>query len=270
LHIEQTIEKLNAMKLGAIVSAYLEQHKNPTIASLSFDERLSLLVEAEYLARENRKLSRLLGDAQFRISIACIEEIDYTQKRNIDKAQIHQLASCRFVKEHHNIIITGPTGVGKTYVACALGQQACRKGYRVIYKRVPRLLEELYLAHADGSYPRFLAKIAKADILILDDWAIAPLKETQRHDVLEIVEDRENLRSTIVTSQLPVANWHDHIGDPTIADAILDRLVHNAFTVTIKGPSQRKEKAKKITAKKQTRFAPIIMREGGDQFPWNK
>lgn len=241
---EQTIEKLCAMRLNAMADELVEQRKNPKIANLAFDERLAMLVDAEHLARDNRRLQRLLTDAKLRINSACVEEIDYAQKRGLEKSLIHQLAACRWINEHQHIIVTGPTGVGKTYVACALAQQACRRGYRVLYKRLPRLLEEMTIAHLDGSYPRLLAKLARADVLLLDDWAIAPLNENQRRDLLEIIEDREDIHSTIITSQLPVKKWHDHIGDPTIADAILDRVVHNAYNIDLAGPSQRKEKAK--------------------------
>jgi DNA replication protein DnaC len=156
---------------------------------------------------------------------------------------MRQLATCRWVDEHHNILITGPTGVGKTYLACALAQQACRKGYRTFYRRLARLFEELTLVRADGSYPKLLAKLARADVLVLDDWGIGTLKDAQRHDLLEVMEDRDALRSTVITSQLPRDGWHDYLGDPTVADAVLDRLVHNAYTITLKGPSRRKERA---------------------------
>ena len=154
-------------------------------------------------------------------------------------ALIRQLATCRWVAEHQNVIITGATGIGKTYLACALAQQACRLGYRVVYRRVPRLLEELALAHADGSYTRLLARLARVDVLVLDDWGLAPLSDQERRDMLEVVEDRDGTRSTIITSQLPVANWHDHLGDPTVADAICDRVLNRTHRLSIKGPSKR-------------------------------
>jgi DNA replication protein DnaC len=245
MFIEQTLDKLKAMHLGAMAEAFLEQQQNTKIDKLSFDERFSMIVEAEYLTRDNRKLTRLLTEAKLRIKEACVEDIDYAAHRELDKNQILKLASCRFIEEHLHIIITGPTGVGKTYLACALTQKACRKGYRAIYKRVPRLLEELTLSHADGSYPKLLAKLARINVLILDDWGLAPLSETGRHDILEIIEDREGARSTIITSQVPVAKWHDQIGDPTIADAILDRIVHHAYNINLKGPSRRKERKAK-------------------------
>lgn len=237
-----TLEKLYTMRLSPMAEAWLQQQKDPSLASLSFDERFAMLVDIEFLARENKRLQRLLAAAKLRLKNACVEDIDYPPRRKLDKATIRQLASCQWIQNHLNVIITGATGTGKSYIACALANQACRKNHRTLYRRMPRLLDELALARADGSYPKLLAKIARHDLLILDDWGMRPLKDTQRHDVLEILEDRYDVRSTLVTSQIPKEKWHDHIGDPTVADAILDRLVHNAYTLDIKGPSRRKEK----------------------------
>ncbi|HKR36017.1 MAG TPA: IS21-like element helper ATPase IstB [Steroidobacteraceae bacterium] len=240
---EPTIEKLRALKLYTMTTAWVAQRSDPSMAELSFDERLALLVDAETLARENKRLQKLLHDAKLRIPSACMEDVDLSPKRDIDKPLFRELATGRFISEHSNVLITGMTGVGKSYLACALGQLACRKGSRVAYKRVPRLFEELGLAHADGTYVRLLARLAKVDVLILDDWGLAPMSDQQRRDILEILEDRHGARSTIVTSQIPVENWHDYIAHPTIADAVLDRLVHNAHKIRMKGPSRRKEKA---------------------------
>jgi len=242
---EPTAERLRAMRLGAMADAYLVQQHNPKIAALGFDERLAMIVDAELLFRDNRKLTSRLKEAKLRLGDACIEDIDYPPKRELDKAQIRQLATCRWVDEHHNILVTGPTGVGKTYVACALAQQACRKGYRTIYRRLARLLDELTLARADGSYARLLAKLARIDVLVLDDWGICAIKDVHRQDLLEVFEDRDGLRSTVITSQLPRDRWHDYLGDPTVADAVLDRIVHRAYTITLKGPSRRKERTTK-------------------------
>ena len=175
-----------------------------------------------------------------RIPNACIEDIDYVPKRELDRAVIRQLGTCAWILSHANVIITGATGTGKSYVACALAQQACRSGYRALYRRMPRLVEELTLAHADGTYTRLLGRLAKADVLVLDDWGLAPLRDQERRDMLEIVEDRHGARAPIVTSQLPVENWHDYVGDPTIADALLDRVVHTAHRIKLKGPTGRK------------------------------
>jgi DNA replication protein DnaC len=239
---EQTFEKLKALKLTAIAEAWAAQQKTPDMAKVSFDERLGLLIDAEWLYRENVRLGRCLREAKLRIGNACIEEIDYTAKRELDKSVVRQLATCRWVAEYQNVAITGMTGTGKTYLACALAQQACRKGYRAIYRRAPRLFDELALAHADGSYTRLLQRFAKVDVLVLDDWGLAPPIESERRDLLEILEDRYGNRSTIMTSQLPTAKWHDHLGEPTIADAVCDRILHNAHRLVLKGPSRRKEK----------------------------
>jgi DNA replication protein DnaC len=238
---EPTLDKLRAMRLGAFADAWQEQQKNPELASLVFDERLAMLVDAEWLDRWNKRLARNLREARLRIHDACIEEIDYAANRKLDKAVIRGLTSCNWVRENQNVVITGKTGTGKSYLACALAQQACRKGYRSLYRRVPRLFEEILLARAEGSYPRWLAKIARIDILILDDWGLAPLREGDRLDLLEIMEDRYGNRSTILTSQLPVSKWHDQVGDPTIADAFCDRLLHNAHRIALSGPSRRKD-----------------------------
>jgi DNA replication protein DnaC len=242
---ESTLEKLRTLRLDAMAEAYREQLKDSKLSGIGFDERLAMLVDAEELYRDNRRLTRRLREAKLRLGQACLEDIDYAPKRELDRAKIRQLASCRWIEEHHNIIVSGATGVGKTFIACALAQQACRKGYRVIYRRVPRLFEELNLARADGSYANLLSKIARMDVLVLDDWGIAPVRETQRHDLLEIMEDRDGMRSTVITSQLPKEKWHEYIGDPTVADAVLDRIVHKAYTMTLKGPSRRKEKSQK-------------------------
>jgi DNA replication protein DnaC len=237
---EPTIEKLKALKLTVFAEAWLAQQKDPEMMKLSFDERLGMLVDAEWLHRENARLERCLKEAKLRISSACVEDIDYPTKRELDKSVVRQLATCRWVAEHQNVAVTGMTGTGKTYVACALAQQACRKGYRAIYRRASRLFEELTLAHADGTYGRLLQRFAKIDILIIDDWGLAPPKDTERRDLLEILEDRYGNRSTIITSQLPTTKWHDHLGDPTIADAVCDRVLHNAHRLVLKGPSRRK------------------------------
>src|SRR4051794_245395 len=237
---EPTIEKLHGMRLGTMAEAWLKQRAEPKINELDFDSRFGLLVDAEHLARDNKRLARVLRAAKLRIPGACIEDIDFAPKRDLDRAAVRQLGTCTWIASHANVIITGATGTGKSYLACALAQQACRSGYRVAYRRMPRLIEELTLAHADGTYTRLLGRLAKVDVLVLDDWGIAPLRDQERRDMLEIVEDRHGARATIITSQLPVENWHDYVGDPTIADALLDRVVHTAHRIKLKGPTRRK------------------------------
>jgi DNA replication protein DnaC len=239
---EPTLEKLQSLRFDGMAAAWSEQrHKHGDLASLSFEERFGLLVDAEWLHRQNKRLSRYLAEAKLRLSQACIEDIDYSARRQLDKAQIRSLATCRWIEEHHNVIVTGATGVGKTFIACALAQQACRKGYRALYRRASRLFDELALAQADGSYARLLSRIARTDVFVLDDLGLVPIREPERRHLLEIMDDRHGSRSTIVTSQLPVEKWHDYIGDPTIADAVCDRLLHNAHRLALKGPSRRKE-----------------------------
>lgn len=238
---EQTRQKLNQLKLVAMVAAWQNQQEDANASSLAFDDRFGMIVDAEYLARDNRRTQRLLKDAQLRLPEATIENLEIAVSRGLDRAQIAQLSTCTWVPEHLGVLISGATGVGKSYVGCALGHTACRRGFRVLYRRVPRLFEELGLAKADGTYTRVLAKLARFDVLILDDLGVGSLKEAQRHDLLEVLEDRYGRRSTIVTSQLPIAKWHEWVGDPTLADAIMDRLVHNAYKLTLVGPSRRKE-----------------------------
>jgi DNA replication protein DnaC len=238
---QPTVDKLKTLRLAAFAAAWEAQHTDPQVSALSFDERLALLVDAEWLARENKRLQTALREAKLRLSQACVEDIDYAPRRELDRALLRQLATGRWIVEHHTVVITGATGTGKTYLACALAQQACRQGYRALYRRVPRLCEELTLAHADGSYIRLLARFARVDVLVLDDWGLGTLRDQDRRDLLEILEDRTAMRATIVTSQLPPNKWHEYLADPTLADAICDRLLHPAHRVVLKGPSRRKE-----------------------------
>ncbi|MBY0497411.1 MAG: IS21-like element helper ATPase IstB [Cyanobacteria bacterium] len=236
-----TLERLHRLRLGAMADAYRTQQQEAATAALGFDERFSMLVDAEHLFRGNRALARRLKEAKLRVPHACLEELDPTPRRGLDRALVRQLATGRWIAEHQHVLVTGATGVGKTYLACALAQQACRQGFRALYRRVPRLFDELALAHADGSYTTLLARLARIDVLVLDDWGLASLKDSQRQDLLEVLEDRDGSRSTIITSQLPREQWHDYLGEPTVADAILDRVVHRAFPIALTGPSRRKE-----------------------------
>ncbi|UYM15944.1 IS21-like element helper ATPase IstB [Endozoicomonas euniceicola] len=238
-----TMEKLQALKLTGMLEALGEQLKSPDIEQLSFDERLGLMIDREVTARDNRRLKTRLKKARLRHD-ACMEDIDYRHPRGLRRDKMQQLLSSHWIREHQNVIITGPTGVGKTWLACAMAQKACRDGYTVQYLRLPRLLQDLNLARADGRYVKLMTALAKTDLLLLDDWGLSPLTESQRRDLLEIVEDRHNVKSTLVTSQMPVDHWHELIGDPTLADAILDRLIHNAHRVPLKGDSLRKKHSK--------------------------
>ena len=237
--IQQVIEQLNALKLTGMAAALLHQREQPDIHALPFEQRLGLLVEREIIERDNRRLSRLLKTAKLRVP-ACVEEVDYRHPRGIDRAYFTELTHGHWIERKQNLCLTGSTGTGKTWLACAFGNQACRQGYSVRYLRVPRIFELLRIAHGDGSYPRLMSQLAKTDLLILDDWGIQKMNSAQRNDLMEVIEDRHGLKSTLIASQLPIEHWHDYIGEATLADAILDRLLHNAHRLPLKGESMRK------------------------------
>lgn len=238
-----TYDKLRALKLTGMLKALQEQRQSEDIDALSFEERFGLLVDREQTERDSRRLATRLRAARLRQS-ACIEDLDWKAPRGLDRDLVLALAAGRYLAKGHNILVTGPTGVGKSYLACALAHQACRLGHTALYLRLPRLLEDLELAKADGRYPKMMSKIGKNHLLVLDDWGLCPMTAAGCRDLLEILEDRHNLRSTLITSQLPVEAWHDYLGDPTVADAILDRLVHNAYRLTLKGESMRKRRSR--------------------------
>jgi DNA replication protein DnaC len=241
---QQTINKLYELKLTGMAEAFTDQLKQPDMDKLSFAECFGLIVDRQWTWKENNRMERYLKNARMKLN-ACVEDIDYKTPRGIDRSVIMSLISCDWVKRHHNIIITGPTGAGKTFLACALTNKACREGYRALYVRSPKFSYQMALAKGDGSYGKTINKLAKAQVLVIDDLGLAPMTDAERRDLLEVVEERHGHASTIVTSQLPVEHWHEQIGDPTIADAILDRLIHNAHKINLsmKGDSLRKKYA---------------------------
>ncbi len=236
------MEKLQAMRLHGMVEALERQQQDSTIRELSFTERLALLVDHQWSCRQNQALTRRLRNAKLRIN-ACLEDIDYRTPRGLDRSVLRALTQdSAWVKRHDNVFVLGPTGVGKSFVACALAQKACRDGYSALYRRAAALFRDLALARADGSLRQLLIHLSRIEVLVIDDWAMAPLSEPERRDFWEICEDRYQTRSTLLTSQLPVSKWHEQIGDPTVADGILDRLVHNAHRIEMRGDSMRKNR----------------------------
>jgi len=236
--IQPTLDALNRLKLYGMAAALSEQMTQSAVQGLPFEERMGLLVEREVLYRDNRRLARLLQLAQLKVR-AALEELDFRSRRGLDRAQIASLGSCDWIRSAQNLLIHGATGCGKTFLACALANQACRQGLSALYVRAPRLFEELNLCHADGSFRKRLAAIAKTHVLIIDDFAISPIGPRERADLLELLDDRVGTRATLITSQLPIENWHDYIGDPTLADAIMDRLVHSAHKIHLEGETMR-------------------------------
>jgi len=237
--MKPTLERLYSMKLMGMAEAIRQQSEDPEVAQLSFEERLAMLVDRQWDWRQNQALDRRMKNARFKID-AAVEDIDYRHPRRLDRPLIRSLSGSDWVTQHHNLIVTGPCGVGKSFLACALAQKAVRDGFTALYTRAPRLLRDLGIARADGSFGKLLDRIAHIDVLVVDDWAMAPLADSERRDFLEICDDRYATRSTVLTSQVPISHWHDQIGDPTIADSILDRLVHNAHRVELAGASMRK------------------------------
>lgn len=239
---QPTLTKMHAMKLSAMAEAMEHQLGSAEHAQLSFEERIGLIVDAEWMRREERKLTRRLQLAKLR-HVASIEDVDFRAPRGLDRQVVLSLAQCGWIRDGLNVLITGLTGTGKSYLACALAERACRSGFSVCYVRTTRFVHDLAVAHGDGSYSRVLSRLAKTDLLVLDDWLLAPFKDSERRDLLEAIEDRHERSSTLITSQLPVKAWHDALGEPTIADSICDRLIHGAYQIDLKGKSMRAERA---------------------------
>jgi DNA replication protein DnaC len=242
--VHATVDTMTAMHLTAMADAFQRQLASPQFADLSFEERVGMLIDSEWTAREQRKLQRRLRAANLRHA-ASLEDLDWrAPRRGLDKALVGSLATCAWVQQHHNLVIVGPTGIGKSWLAAAFAERACRSGYTAYSVRVPRLFQDLAVARGDGSYTRLLAKLAKTAVLVLDDFGLTALTGPQRQDLLEVIEDRAERTSTLITSQLPIKAWHEAIGDPTLADAICDRLIHTAQVIELHGPSMREVRAK--------------------------
>jgi DNA replication protein DnaC len=238
---QTTLDQLRALRLDGMLAALNDQATTAAADGLPFAERLSLLVQREVDWRDDKRLERLLKAAKLKVSSASMQDIDWRASRGLDRNLLTQLAGCDWVRNGHNVLVTGATGAGKTWLACALGHQAARAGFTVLYTRATRLLEELRVAHGDGSFSRRLTQLAKLDLLIVDDFALAPVTATERNDLLELIDDRVGSRSTVITSQLPVNAWHEYLAEPTLADAILDRVVHASHRIVLRGDSLRKK-----------------------------
>jgi len=235
----QTAEKLRSMKLPAMAAEYLRQAELPDMAALSFEERVGMMADAEWFAKDSSRIKKLIQDAKLRVSAACFADVDYRPTRKLDRAYVARLSDFMWVREAKNLIMTGATGTGKTWLACAFGVEACRKGLRVAYYRVNRLLNEMAAASNTGGLEKLLVKLKKIDLLILDDWGLTTLNPLEGRLLLEVFEDRYGERSTIIAAQLPVSNWHGLFEDSTVADAVLDRVVHNSHRFELQGRSMR-------------------------------
>jgi DNA replication protein DnaC len=240
---QPTLEKMQAMKMSAMVEAFQQQLSSRSHGKLSFEERLGMLIDAEYAAREQRKLTRRLQRARLRQPGACIEDIDFKTRRGLKRPAVMALARCDWIRDALNVLITGPTGTGKTYLACALANKACRLGFTAYYVRASQLPQDMAIARGDGSYPRLLKRLTRTQVLVIDDWLLTPFTDAERRDILEVIEDRHERAATLIASQLPVSTWHEALGEPTLADSICDRLIHAAHKLELKGRSMREIRA---------------------------
>ena len=240
---QPTLEKMQAMKMSAMVEAFEQQLSSRSHGKLSFEERLGMLIDAEYAAREQRKLTRRLQRARLRQPSACIEDIDFKTRRGLKRPAVMALARCDWIRDALNVLITGPTGTGKTYLACALANKACRLGFTAYYVRASQLPQDMAIARGDGSYPRLLKRLTRTHLLVIDDWLLTPFNDAERRDILEVIEDRHERAATLIASQLPISTWHEALGEPTLADSICDRLIHAAHKLELKGRSMREIRA---------------------------
>lgn len=241
---QHSLTQLKGLRLEGMARAFEEQLTQPGCAELSFEERMAMIVDREVCLRDTKRVDRLLKQAKLKSSSACLEDVDYRAGRGLERKLLASLGSGDWIRHHQNCLITGPTGSGKTWLACALGNAACRQGMSVQYVRLPRLFEELRITHGDGSFGKRLSALAKIELLLIDDWGLAAPSAKERSDLLEVLDDRVGVRSTVITSQLPIEHWHDFLGDPTLADAILDRILHSAHKLALTGESMRKKGAK--------------------------
>ena len=245
---QPTLERMHAMKMSAMAETLEQQQSSRSYGKLSFEERLGMLIDAEYAARQQRKLTRRLQRAKLRQPGACIEDIDFKTRRGLNRRVLMALSRCDWIRDALNVVITGPTGTGKTYLACALANKACRADLSAYYVRAAQLPQQMAISRGDGSYPRLLKRLTRTRLLVIDDWLLTPFTDMERRDILEVIEDRHERAATLIASQLPISAWHAALGEPTLADSICDRLIHAAHKLELTGRSMREIRAAKLQA----------------------